>query len=97
VSALGEAIRLGEMVARTPPSRDRVRDFLQTASIVAVVFGHWMIGIVWWQDGLLRTTSAVGVTTGLWLATTGTAGRAHRRLIIAIALQLVCSPHDAGR
>src|SRR5207244_3809770 len=36
---------------------------------VAVVFGHWMIGIVWWQDGVLRTTSAVGVTTGLWLAT----------------------------
>jgi Acyltransferase family len=34
-----------------------------------VVFGHWMIGIVWWQDGVLRTTSAVGVTTGLWLAT----------------------------
>jgi len=28
-----------------------------------------MIGIVWWQDGVLRTTSAVGVTTGLWLAT----------------------------
>jgi len=48
VSALGEAIRLGEMVARTAPSRDRVVDFLQTASIVAAVFGHWMIGIVWW-------------------------------------------------
>ena len=66
---MGEATRLGEMVARTPATRDRVVDFLRAASIVAVVFGHWMIGIVWWQDGVLRTTSAVGVTTGLWLAT----------------------------
>ena len=66
---MGETMRLGEMVARTPVTRDRVVDFLRAASIVAVVFGHWMIGIVWWQDGVLRTTSAVGVTTGLWLAT----------------------------
>src|SRR5437870_138733 len=57
------------MVARTPVTRDRVVDFLRAASIVAVVFGHWMIGIVWWQDGVLRSTSAVGVTTGLWLVT----------------------------
>ena len=66
---MGEATQLGEMVARTPATRDRVVDFLRAASIVAVVFGHWMIGIVWWQNGVLRTTSAVGVTTGLWLAT----------------------------
>ena len=66
---LGEAMRLDETVASTPATRDRVVDFLRAASIVAVVFGHWMIGIVWWQDGVLRTTSAVGVTTGLWLAT----------------------------
>jgi hypothetical protein len=61
--------RLDRIVADTPASRDRVVDFLRAASIVAVVFGHWFIGIVWWQDGVLRTTSAVGVTTGLWLAT----------------------------
>jgi fucose 4-O-acetylase-like acetyltransferase len=61
--------RLDRIVAATPASRDRVVDFLRAASIVAVVFGHWFIGIVWWQNGVLRTTSAVGVTTGLWLAT----------------------------
>jgi len=64
-----EASRLDRIAAATPASRDRVVDFLRAASIVAVVFGHWFIGIVWWQDGILRTTSAVGVTTGLWLAT----------------------------
>ena len=61
--------RLDRIAAATPSSRDRVVDFLRAASIVAVVFGHWFIGIVWWQDGVLRTTSAVGVTAGLWLAT----------------------------
>ena len=64
-----EASRLDRIAAATPASRDRIVDFLRAASIVAVVFGHWFIGIVWWQDGVLRTTSAVGVTTGLWLAT----------------------------
>jgi fucose 4-O-acetylase-like acetyltransferase len=64
-----ERSRLDRIVEATPASRDRVVDFLRAASIVAVVFGHWFIGIVWWQDGVLRTTSAVGVTTGLWLAT----------------------------
>jgi Acyltransferase family len=64
-----EISRLDRIAAATPASRDRVVDFLRAASIVAVVFGHWFIGIVWWQDGVLRTTSAVGVTTGLWLAT----------------------------
>jgi hypothetical protein len=58
-----------DLAARTPASRDRVVDFLRAASIVAVVFGHWFIGIVWWQDGVIRTTSAVGVTAWLWLAT----------------------------
>ncbi len=57
------------LVDATPASRDRVVDFLRAASICAVVVGHWTIGIVWWQDGVLRTTSAIGVTSWLWLAT----------------------------
>ena len=61
--------RIEHLVAGTPASRDRVVDFLRAASILAVVFGHWMIGIIWWQGGVLRTTSAVGVTSYLWLAT----------------------------
>jgi fucose 4-O-acetylase-like acetyltransferase len=60
---------VGDLAARTPATRDRYVDFLRAASILAVVFGHWMIMIIWWQDGLIRNTSAIGVTKGLWLAT----------------------------
>ena len=56
-------------MARTPASRDRVVDFARAASILAVVIGHWLIGIIWWQGGVIRITSAVGVTSYLWLAT----------------------------
>lgn len=61
--------RLDDLVKATPATRDRYMDFLRAASIVAVVFGHWFIGIIWWQRGIIRTTSAVGVTSYLWLAT----------------------------
>jgi peptidoglycan/LPS O-acetylase OafA/YrhL len=44
-------------------------DFLRAASIVAVVFGHWFISINHWEGGVIRSTSAIGVTTGLWLFT----------------------------
>jgi hypothetical protein len=63
------AASLDTLADATPASRDRVVDFLRAASICAVVVGHWTIGIVWWQDGVLRTTSAIGVTSWLWLAT----------------------------
>ncbi|HEY6566867.1 MAG TPA: acyltransferase [Actinomycetota bacterium] len=58
-----------DLVDRTPESRDRVVDLLRAVSILAVVFGHWFIGIIWWQGGIIRTTSAVGVTSYLWLGT----------------------------
>jgi hypothetical protein len=61
--------QLDDLVAATPSTRDRYVDFLRTVSILAVVFGHWFIGIIWWQDGIIRTTSAVGVTSWLWLVT----------------------------
>lgn len=60
---------LDELAERTPETRDRYADFLRAASILAVVFGHWFIGIIWWQNGIIRTTSAVGLTSGLWLGT----------------------------
>ncbi len=44
-------------------------DFLRAASIVAVVFGHWFISINHWEGGVIRSTSAIGVTSGLWLFT----------------------------
>jgi fucose 4-O-acetylase-like acetyltransferase len=57
------------LAARTPATRDRYVDFLRAASILAVVIGHWFIGIIWWQDRLLYMTSAIGITSYLWLAT----------------------------
>ena len=61
--------KIEDLVAGTPASRDRVVDFLRAASIVAVVVGHWLIGIVVWEDGVVTTRSAVGATSYLWLAT----------------------------
>ena len=61
--------RLDELAKATPATRDRYVDFLRGASITAVVFGHWFISIIHWQGGLIYQTSAVGVTSGLWLGT----------------------------
>jgi hypothetical protein len=60
---------LDALVRATPATRDRSMDFLRAASIVAVVFGHWFISINHWDHGVIRSTSAVGVTPGLWLLT----------------------------
>jgi len=60
---------LDDLAEATPANRDRYVDFLRAASILAVVIGHWMIAIVHWRDGLIRTTSVIGVTPGLWIAT----------------------------
>jgi Acyltransferase family len=60
---------LDALVDATPTDRDRVVDFMRAASICAVVIGHWTIAIVLWDGGVLRTTSAIGVTSYLWLAT----------------------------
>lgn len=57
------------MVHSTPASRDRYVDFLRAASILAVVIGHWTIALIAWNDGVIRSTSAIGKTPGLWLAT----------------------------
>lgn len=64
-----QPLRLEGLAAQTPSTRDRYVDFLRAASIAAVVFGHWFIGIIHWDGGVIRTTSAVGVTSWMWLAT----------------------------
>jgi len=33
------------------------------------VIGHWTIGLIWWRGGLIGTSSAIGVTSWMWLAT----------------------------
>jgi fucose 4-O-acetylase-like acetyltransferase len=58
-----------DLAARTPASRDRSVDFFRAASILTVVLGHWLIAVVWWQDGRIYSTNAIGVTPWLWLAT----------------------------
>ncbi len=60
---------LDEAVAGTPADRDRYVDFLRATSILVVVVGHWMIEIIRWRHGVVTATSAIGVTSGLWLAT----------------------------
>lgn len=61
--------RLDQLAAATPATRDRYVDFLRAASIVAVVFGHWFISINHLEAEIFSTTSAVGLTSGLWLGT----------------------------
>jgi hypothetical protein len=56
-------------VANTPASRDRVVDLLRAVSICAVVLGHWTVGFVIWEGGVIRTVNAVGMSSYLWLAT----------------------------
>lgn len=60
---------LSELVEATPASRDRYVDFLRALSIGAVVVGHWTIGLIAWDQGVIRSTSAIGKAPGLWLAT----------------------------
>ena len=62
-------MRLEELAERTPPDRDRYVDFLRAFSIATVVFGHWFIALIWSQDERIGVYNAVGVTSGLWLAT----------------------------
>lgn len=60
---------LDALAAATPATRDRYVDFLRAVSICAVVFGHWFIGLIHREDDLVTLSSAVGVTSGLWLGT----------------------------
>ncbi|MGH2663374.1 MAG: acyltransferase family protein [Actinomycetota bacterium] len=60
---------LDRLAAATPVTRDRYVDFLRAFSILVVVVGHWLIGVIYWEDGLIGTTSAIGLTPWLWIAT----------------------------
>jgi hypothetical protein len=61
--------RLDELAARTPATRDRYVDFLRALSILVVVVGHWLIGVVYWEGGVIGSSSAIGRTPWLWIAT----------------------------
>lgn len=57
-----------EIDARTPPDRYRFADFLRVASILVVVFGHWLLLIVTVRDGELAFDHMLGaVPETRWL------------------------------
>jgi peptidoglycan/LPS O-acetylase OafA/YrhL len=60
---------LDELAARTPPDRDRYVDFLRGLSILVVVIGHWLVGVIYWEEGVIGTYSAIAMTPGLWIVT----------------------------
>jgi hypothetical protein len=45
--------RLDEIAAAASATRDRYVDFLRAASILVVVLGHWQIGVIYWQHGVI--------------------------------------------
>lgn len=57
---------LADLVAATPPDRDRYVDFLRAASILVVMFGHWTMAVVERRDGAWRTTNLLAEVPGLW-------------------------------
>ena len=69
MKARGVSVGIGDLAAATPASRERYVDFLRALSILVVVVGHWTIALIFWDDGVIRSTSAIGKAPGLWLAT----------------------------
>jgi peptidoglycan/LPS O-acetylase OafA/YrhL len=60
---------MGSLAEATPDTGDRYVDFLRAFRILSVGMGDWLIGVRWWQGGIIRSTSAIGITPWLWLAT----------------------------
>jgi hypothetical protein len=60
---------LARIAEATPRSRDRYVDLLRAFSIFVVVFGHWLMAIVYLEGGRLSGESALDAVPGLWLAT----------------------------
>lgn len=61
--------KLAELAGATPASRDRYVDLLRAFSILVVVLGHWLMAIVYMEDGRLDGANALDVIPGLWVAT----------------------------
>ncbi|MQA24385.1 MAG: acyltransferase family protein [Micromonosporaceae bacterium] len=60
---------LDDLVRGTPPTRDRYVDFLRAASILVVVVGHWIMLLIIWDPGVIRSISAIGRVPWAWLLT----------------------------
>lgn len=46
-----------EVAVATPDDRDRYLDLLRGLALTMVVIGHWLLAVVWMQDGQLRVTT----------------------------------------
>ena len=60
---------IAALAAATPESRDRYVDFLRAFSIAVVVFGHWLMTVVYLDDGKLSGVSLLEVVPWAWAAT----------------------------
>ena len=58
-----------DLAAATPGSRDRYVDFLRALSIAVVVFGHWLMAIVFYDAGRISGENALEVIPGIWILT----------------------------
>jgi len=57
---------IADLVAATPPDRDRYVDFLRVASIVVVMLGHWTMAVVERRDGAWYTSNLLAEVRGMW-------------------------------
>ncbi|MGH2807070.1 MAG: acyltransferase family protein [Actinomycetota bacterium] len=60
---------LKDLAAATPDSRDRYVDLLRAFSIAVVVFGHWLMAIVFYDNGNVSGESALDAIPGMWILT----------------------------
>ena len=63
------AASIKDLAAATPSSRDRYVDFLRALSIAVVVFGHWLMAIVFYENGKVSGSNALEVIPGIWVLT----------------------------
>ncbi|HEV2754973.1 MAG TPA: acyltransferase [Actinomycetota bacterium] len=59
MTASSNALTLDRLAAATPSTRDRYVDFLRAFSIAVVVFGHWLVAIVYLDGSRLSGASAL--------------------------------------
>lgn len=53
--------RARDVSRATPADRNRLVDFLRAGSIVAVVIGHWLAAVVWFEDGRFVPQNALAL------------------------------------
>jgi len=60
-------VRIADAAARTPATRDRYLDLLRALAIVVVVLGHWLMAVVWVEDGRLRAETLSEAPMARWV------------------------------